>query len=115
MSMGKIMSKLNLTINELKQGKEYKVKGYRGHVKKYTVKLDEYGYVIAQDDKKKLYVSTSTRFEEVEVVEFEELACFINEDSKTVFFKKKDGTSESCVNNLDYKADGGKLFVKKRG
>ena len=109
--MGEIMSKFNLTLDQLKKGKDYKIKYCDGAIDNSLVHIKgnrllyKTGIIVDQ------LIGASFK----EVVEFEELSCFINFDSKTIFFKRKDEASESCENNLDYKVDGGKLFVKKRG
>ena len=96
------MSDYNLTIEDLKEGKKYHREGESRA--SFTFTRDAY------------YVRKGDRFKEIKKEpEFEELVCYINWDSKTIFFKRKDGHCEKSANRLDYKVDGGKLFVKKRG
>ena len=105
------MSEYNLKAHELEIGKKYKTdRGSECYIDSYDKGI------FSKERNNHLRIGINSRFKEIKKEpEFEALACFINFDSKTIFFKKKDEASEDCANILDYKVDGGKLFVRKRG
>lgn len=81
------MNEFNLTVNELEQDKKYQMVGICGDIKKYAVYVDQMGYVIADDDEKKVYVSTKTMFKEVKP-ERERIILreYLNLESRTTVF-----------------------------